>query len=315
MKPAWILSADWGGTAKKRCVYEACVAERVVRHVAPPADGWTLEALSAEAKRRSGPVLIGIDASLGVPTSYLTAARRVFRLGRATTFLELIRTVPDSWFVERKTWSVEQPFIAVPKGAGSLTRITRAALKLGVELKRSLEVQTKAKATFIVSGIPGTVGSASRDVWRSLRTSALKVWPFDGELSALLQAGQPVLAECYPHIAYATALLDGSRAPLGIAKTDAAVRLRAVEALRETQWLNRGGVRLEDQDEMETSEDAFDAGITAAALLRIVLERLPPHASVDPIAEGGILGTGSVRLDLPEARFGADTGGLEKTRR
>ena len=87
------------------------------------------------------------------------------------------------------------------------------------------------------------------------------------------------------------------------------------EPLRETQWLNRAGVQLEDQDEMETSEDAFDAGITAAALLRIVLERLPPHASVDPIAEGGILGTGSVRLDLPEARFGADMGGLEKTRR
>lgn len=302
MNPAWILAADWGGTAKKRCVFEAAVSERVVRHVKPPADGWTLESLAAEASRRSGPVLIGIDASLGVPASYLAAARRVFRLGRASTFLDLIRSVPDSWFVERRTWSVEQPFIAVPKGAGSLTRITRTALKLDVQLRRALEVQTKAKSTFLVSGIPGTVGSGSRDVWRALRTSSLRVWPFDGELSVLLRGREPVLAECYPRIAYATALLDGPRAPLGIAKTDAAVRRRAVEALAHARWLMRARVRLEDQVEMQASEDAFDAGITAAALLRIVLEGLPPHAPVDRLAEGGILGTGSVQLDLPEQR-------------
>jgi len=56
---------------------------------------------------------------------------------------------------------------------------------------------------------------------------------------------------------------------------------------------------------MQAPEDAFDAGTTAAALLRMVLEGLPPHAPVDRLAEGGILGTGSVHLDLPEARFSA----------
>ena len=66
------------------------------------------------------------------------------------------------------------------------------------------------------------------------------------------------------------------------------------------------GVTIENLTEAETNEDDFDACVTAAALLRCVLEHLPLYASpLDTRAEGGILGTGSVNLDLSEQTFGS----------
>jgi hypothetical protein len=44
------------------------------------------------------------------------------------------------------------------------------------------------------------------------------------------------------------------------------------------------------------SADAFDALMAAAALLRCVLEGEAPSVGEDGVAEGGILGSGAVRL-------------------
>lgn len=64
---------------------------------------------------------------------------------------------------------------------------------------------------------------------------------------------------------------------------------------------------MENLLEAENNEDDFDACITAAALLRCELERSPLYAPrlASDRAEGGILGTGSVNLNLGARTFGA----------
>lgn len=57
-------------------------------------------------------------------------------------------------------------------------------------------------------------------------------------------------------------------------------------------------MNLDDVARAQESEDAFDAFVTATGLLRCVLEKtaMSDAEFEDPIAEGGILGSGSVRL-------------------
>jgi len=62
------------------------------------------------------------------------------------------------------------------------------------------------------------------------------------------------------------------------------------------------------QDTIDALVDALDACMTAAALLRCVIEALPFTEPLDAraSAEGGILGSGSINLDLPESAFRPD---------
>ena len=91
---------------------------------------------------------------------------------------------------------------------------------------------------------------------------------------------------------------------LVVAKTAAAVRRHAVGALRDARWVSWLHVTVENLDEAESSEDDFDACMTAAALLRCVLEGSPLCPSqLEAPSEGGILGTGTVNLGLPQKTF------------
>ncbi len=117
-----------------------------------------------------------------------------------------------------------------------------------------------------------------------------------------------VLGEIYPRAVYATALLDelpSERPRLALAKTKPAVRRAAMARLRQAEWVRRHEVTIENVIEAEANEDDFDACVTAAALLRCVLEEqllTPPGRASDQI-EGGILGAGTINLDLPERTF------------
>src|SRR5438046_3201667 len=66
---------------------------------------------------------------------------------------------------------------------------------------------------------------------------------------------------------------DASRPPLVVAKTDVNVRREAIAVLLATKWVRSVGVTVENLDEAEANEDDFDACMTAAALLRCVLEK------------------------------------------
>jgi hypothetical protein len=273
-----------------------------------------------EAQRWSstGSVLATFDAPLGVPESYLTALGRVCSGQPPATFLDLLaraQTMPRFFdgTSDAKDWSLERPFFSVPPGEGGLGSFVEVASRDGVNMYRRIDRITGAKAVFIKSGIPGSVGSAACALWQELapRLTAnrrFKVWPFEGDLQVLLESSPIVIGEIYPRAAYATALLDvppASRAPLIVAKTEAGVRRKAIASLRAAGWVRWLRVTLENLAEAEANEDDFDACVTAAALLRCVLDGSPlyPSRLESAASEGGMLGTGSVNLLLPKQTF------------
>ena len=313
-----ILCADWGKEKAKRSIYVADVESRIVRRVS--AEAWSVTSVLAQADRlaSTGSALATFDVPIGVPTSYLLALSSVSGLRQPATFLDLltqVRSLPrfyDATILARD-WSLERPFFAVPAGHGGLRTYIDAAARLGVDLYRETDRATGAKALFIKSGVPGSVGSAACSLWQelSLRLTAhrrFRVWPFEGDLSVLLESTPVVVGEMYPRAAYATALLDVppmSRAILVVPKTDPSLRQEAIAMLRAAKWVQALSVQFEDLGEAEANEDDFDACLTAAALLRCVLggEPLFSAQTGSPASEGAMLGTGSVNLSLPHRTF------------
>ena len=165
-----ILCADWGKEFPKRAVYVADVSARVVRWVS--ADGWSVAAVLAEAERwtSTGSVLAAFDAPLGVPESYHAALARLPGAAPMETFLDLLtraRSMPrfyDATTVARD-WIVERRFFSVPAGDGGLRTYIDAATRFGVDMYRQIDRMTGAKAVFIKSGVPGSVGSAACALW------------------------------------------------------------------------------------------------------------------------------------------------------
>jgi hypothetical protein len=62
---------------------------------------------------------------------------------------------------------------------------------------------------------------------------------------------------------------------------------------------------VKNTDDALADENQFDALVTAAGLLRLLIEGQPLSSLTfeDPVAEGGILGTGTINFDLPETDF------------
>jgi len=321
--PALVLCADWSRFQANREVYSAHVAEKRVERVTPPDGGWTVAAVLHEAARRRPTrqaVLVGFDAPLGLPRSFLEhAGARSFPAWLASVEAGAFGSVS-----EPEAWCVARPFFRVPAGTGSLTAFVRSMEKQGIAAKREIDRRTRAKPVFITSGIPGAVGSSAVDLWQGLANApAHVVWPFDGPWEVLSQGEVPIVAEIYPRLAYALAqspLAHRERRPLAVAKTKRPIREAfLVQMTRSDGWLSRHGVTLDEVSKAQAleSEDAFDALVTAAGLLRCVLERTPlsDPALEDSVAEGGILGSGSVRLDLPEESFAEPAGARSRADR
>ena len=294
--PDVIICADWSKHPARRAAYAASTAARVVERCTPtPCTVPTLFE-AADRRRAGGTALVGFDAPLGVPRSYL-ATLRDRGLTDASSFIEWLASAPRlrDWFLpvaRPRDWSVSRPFFRVQPGPGGRTRFERAAAREGIGLRRLVDQRTGAKPVFVL-GVPGQVGPAAQALWQELveaRASgrAFSVWPFEGSLERLLSRPGVVLAEIYPRVAYAIAC-DVSRP---VAKTQLAARRTALDRLRHAGWLVRHGVRLRHLEAADASEDDFDACVTAAALLRLVLEKRPlaTPALVDAVAEGGILG-------------------------
>ena len=125
------------------------------------------------------------------------------------------------------------------------------------------------------------------------------IWPFEGELPDLFAAQQIVLAETYPALAYAVALATDLPTPrVRVAKTHHAARDRVCGHLEQMPWVVANGVDLGDLGPTRTNEDDFDAHLTAAAILRCVLEGTPVTRAewIDAEAEGSMLLAGPVDL-------------------
>ncbi len=312
-----IVCADWGKEVSKRAVFVADVDERTVRRLGPAR--WTFEEVlrHAEPWASRGSVLVAFDAPFGVSKSYLSALSRASPQP-ISSFLELLvatRQMPSFFDAtsDPRDWRPERPFFGVPGGEGGRRSYEEVARRFGVEFSRTIDKQTRANPMFIKSGIPGTVGSGTIGLWRELEPllrpgRTFRLWPFEGELSKLLQQSRIVVGEIYPRAAYATALSDHpvmTRPQMSVAKTEPATRREAIRRLRKAAWICAEGVTLDGLSEAEQNEDDFDACFTAAALLRCVLDGSPlcPSPIESATVEGGILGTGSVNLELPAQVF------------
>ncbi len=299
----FFISADWSGQAQKRAVWVADL--RGKRLFRPETAGqWSLDALLELARSLAGRVLVGIDVGFGVSRAYWKLVVKNCPDSPPGNFVQWLSGLDvDGEFFTTITnadhWRVGQPWFAVPRGAGSLTAFVR---RMGDGLRRELAVKTGAKPIFIVSGIPGTVGSGTRAIWRELipllrvpRDFAL--WPFEGDASLNHPEHKILLAETYPSLAYAAALAEElPAAPVRVAKTRAGMRGDACDLLGNALWVRKHRVDIGDLEPARASEDHFDALFTAAAVLRCAVEGLPivfPRW-IDAEVEGSMLLAGPV---------------------
>jgi hypothetical protein len=317
----YLLCADWSKAQTERALYAANVRTREVSRV--EGAGLTIDSAleKARALAARGNVLLSFDPPLGVPQSFLSAIRNISGWEGASRFIEFlpIAARTPSFFLSGRNasgWSVRKPFFTVPAGKGAKKAFEVKAERAGVQLQREIERRTKGNPVFITSGIPGSVGSGAIDAWRSLARLLpierdFKVWPFEGALPDLFASTRIVVAENYPRAIYATALSDppsAQRPRLRLSKTKAETRRAAVECLTSLPWIARYRVTLKGTSGALADENSFDALLTTAGLLRVVLDEEPLYSPgfVDPVAEGGILGTGTINFDLPEVGFSSE---------
>lgn len=294
-----IVTADWSAALAKRSVYVADVETRTVRRL--PGEEWTFEALLDRSAALPPPVLLGIDAVLGLPRPYFDAARALVPTwAPARGFLDwlaLTMATPEVFdpVSAAAEWTPVRPFFRVPPGKGSLKAYWAAAEGL---LFRSGEKETGAKPMFAVSGIAGTVGSGTCSVFRSLaplvgaRDRPFGIWPFDGSLTDVASRYPITLAEMYPRLAYALGEASVIPAPLrGVAKTKREKREAYLDRLLAAAWRRDHCATIGDSEYALASEDDFDALVSGAALLRCVLDghRLESPDVRDAAVEGSIL--------------------------
>jgi mutator protein MutT len=296
--PVAFLCADWSSAPRGRAVSLATTGPSPsIRRLAPPPAQWSLDALLERARRVrdrvGGPVVVVVDAAIGLPISTVRS------LG-ASGFLDALARLAAAGSLDGARGDDVAPFFRVLPGRGALRRHIRAAGGRSA-IQRQLDLRTAANSVLALSGIPGTVGSGSRALWRELVTALDRprdfvVWPFESRA-----AGAPglVLAEGFPRAAYAVALAaELPAAPTTLAKTQRARRVAALDRLRKAPWRRSVGVELRDLGAARESEDDFDALLLATGLLRLHAEGRPlAHWLVDPIYEGGTLATGGVRYE------------------
>lgn len=294
---SFFVSADWSKKKEKRSVHVADLRGRRIRY---EGTGWILRTLLDLARDRDGPVLVGVDAALGVPDSYW---REVLKTSNPASFIEWLRGLdPDSDFFTETArnaaeWRIDRPFFRIPRGPGSKTAYDDL---LPGGFLRKIDHRTKAKPIFAASGIPGTVGSGTRALWRELapllrEDRDFAVWPFEGDLADLASRKKIVLAEIYPGLAYAAALAEKlPTALLKVAKTKTEKRNEACDRLKKIEWAR--GVDLGDLRSAREDENAFDSLFVAAAVLRCAIEGRALFSShwIDRKVEGGMLLVGPV---------------------
>ena len=311
---SFFLSADWSKFPGKRSVYVARLRERCIRKATPSKASWNLNGVLDLAKNLSqdGPVLIGIDVVLGVPGGYwrLVLDERCRRapetfvdwlggLGASEGFFETVIDVND--------WHADRPWFEVSKGVGGLKSFTK---KVHGGMRRRIDCATGAKPLFAVSGIPGTVGSGTREVWKELIPHLscdrdFAIWPFEGDLTALLGDRRVVLCETYPRLAYAAVLADGlPTRQVAVSKTKREARDNACDRLAQAKWVRESRIDLGDLSPLKENEDDFDAHFAAAAVLRCVLEgrELVQPNWIEAKAEGSMLLAGVVQPGLGKSK-------------
>lgn len=307
--PAVVGHADWSTSAAKRWIAMASLRDGVYRVDAPEPvrDPETLiESRVREAS--GGGALLGFDFPIGLPRAYarradigdFRSALPAFGAGRWHEFYDLAE--------RREQIAVERPFYPARPGG---TRQAHLVEGLGVasmdELLRDCERggENRRRACPLFWTLGGNqVGRAAIAGWRQVLVpaivrmgDAIGVWPFDGDLDALLRSRACVVAETYP--ADACVQLGLPMPGRGWSKRDHGHRLD--QGRRVLEWASGKPIDLSAvRDAVEdgfgasaTGEDAFDAWVGLLGMLGVVLGDQPAGTPGDDEArrvEGWILG-------------------------
>jgi hypothetical protein len=284
----WV-GADWSVVPKRRAAWAADLEQG---HIFPCQESLNdFESLLSWAETLPQPSTIMIDAGLGI-THELAVANDW--TSRCSGFADVLRQgLLDFAFLDPvsrlQEWTPHHPFIHLPAGQGSFSTLKK---KAEGTLFRSFEPALGAKPIFILSGIPGCVGGASRNLWISLqglfKSRDMSLWPFDGDFEQCLQKNNIVICEAYPKLAFQIASAEHFPIPLKASrKRDERWRRNQIAHFINTPfWLNTD-LYLRDLEQACDCEDSFDALMLVLSALR--MRELPQHDVFSPW-EGHILG-------------------------
>ena len=306
--------ADWSIDPRKRWI---TLARRT-------AGGWAAEAPRPVGDPRSlvsgliaegAPVVIGLDLPLGVP--------RAFAAGRPETgfrsFLAGLVTQREFFAVNETltTVSPARPFYPA-RGVRGMTRASHAAA-LGYGSPAALSRWCDRATAERPAGAPvfwtlgaNQSGKAAIAAWRDWLSpalagdAALRLWPFDGPLAALVAPGHAVLAEVYPAEAlrHCGLRLPGSKRAQG-PRLALAAALREACALRRVSPSRALAAAIRDGFGADAKgEDRFDSVIGLLGLIGVLEGDRPDFVPDDPWIrnwEGWVLG----QTALPTMQDGA----------
>jgi hypothetical protein len=320
--PAVIAHADWSLNAKKRWVARAVHEGGGHYRVFAPEPVGTLSQFFGSLKKsakRSGALFVGFDFPLGLPRAY---ARRA-GIDNFRSFLSALDRNPWRQFfcVAEHPGDISPTRPFYPAKAGKRGTVARHHLLQGLGLDsyqdllrvcdRASPARPAACAIFWTLG-PQQVGKAAIVGWRDLLIPALvgrqdlTLWPFDGELDALLARHDIVAAETYPAEVYGHLGLwpGGGRRP-GAGRRRESKRLQAARAGSGSRLLEvAGGLGLRLEPSLREAiadgfgpspdgEDPFDATVGLLGMVNVALGRRSPGTPCDPEIrriEGWILG-------------------------
>lgn len=304
VRPDVVVAADWSTVETKRWMVRGELAGDgyIVYPPEPVGDPKALVARLRRTLPKDHRLLIGFDFPIGLPVEFARKAR----VASFRTFLgEIVgRGEWERFYQISDTPSLRQPFFPLPKQQSGNFR-AQLALALGFPdlsaLRRRCEQRTTtrkaAECLFFTLG-GAQVGAGAIVGWRDVIQPALtevKLWPFDGELVALLATPGVTVAEIYPAEAYShLGVKIGSGT--GRTKTSRGSRQRAT-----SHWLvdfDAGPIRLSGAARSWVewgflAEDDFDAMAGLLSMLQIVTghrgSQTPKTSEVRQI-EGWILG-------------------------
>jgi hypothetical protein len=305
-----VVHADWGSDPVKRWM---CVAEwrsDAYRVLSPQPVGELESFLARVAVSSNGSTcLVGFDFPIGLPVADAHRAGidsfrdmlGQFGQGDWADFYRLAERADEI--------AVRRPFY--PRRPGG-TRQVQLLRGLGVasreDLLRRCERQTAQRAAaaplFWTLGAK-QAGRAAIIGWRDLIApglaesgGGLSLWPFDGDLGTLLNAGQIVVCETYP----AEACVQLGLRPPGRGWSKRSQVGRRAQAPALLDWVARRNLQLDADLRASVSdgfgaspggEDPFDALLGLLAMLGVVLGSrtagAPDDAAVRRL-EGWILG-------------------------
>jgi hypothetical protein len=304
--PAIVAHADWSVSPKHRWMVRARLADGGRYRASAPELVGDLPSL---LERLQGPVLLGLDLPIGLPLAYARRAGigsfmpwlRQLGRGRSKEFFDVA--------AEKSDVSVERPFYPARPGGKKKCHLTDGLELDDVRLlyrrcDRSPERPPAAPMFWTIG--PQQVGKAALSAWREVLIPALRgggtaIWPFDGELPALLGSSHVVVAETYPGEIYRHLGVDfrpsGSKR---LRKGDPAARRANGGALLAAAA--RSDVDLDPGlreaigagfDRSHGGDDGFDATVGLLGMINVLRGNRPSGEPDDPDVrglEGWILG-------------------------